>query len=124
MIEEKKPYKINIGETYKIKRRDIKKGDKEYTFFSISVKKKDKSGNVVDGSKNVYLVNGNDIQDGQTIKILDMFEDFYKKGYTTIFTLVITEYELIETQEEENESIYAEALNEYEKELGGAFGEW
>jgi hypothetical protein len=31
---------------------------------------------------------------------------------------------LIETQEEENESIYAEALNEYEKELGGAFGEW
>lgn len=124
MTEEKKPYKINIGGTYKIKRRDISKGDKEYTFFSIAVKKTDKSGNIVNGSKNVYLVNGNDIQDGQTIKILDMFEDFYKKEYTTIFTLVITEYELIETQEEENDGIYAEALNEYEKELGGAFGEW
>lgn len=124
MIEENKPYKINIGETYQIKRKDISKDGKEYTFFSIPVKKKNKDGQYVSGEKNVYLVDGKDIQDGQTIKIIDMFEDFYKKGYTTIFTLVITEYELIETQEEENESIYAEALNEYEKELGGGLGEW
>ena len=121
MIDEKKPYKINIGETYKINRRDITKGDKQYTFFSIPVKKKNKDGNTVEGSKNIRILNGDDLQDGQSIKILDMFEDFYKKDYTTIFTLVITEYELVETKEE---NIYNEALNEYEKELGGALGEW
>lgn len=124
MIEEKQPYKINIGETYKIKRKDITKGDKQYTFFSITVKKKNKNGDTIEGSKNVRLVDGDNIQDGQFIKILDMFEDFYKKDYTTIFTLVITEYELVNTSEEEKESIYAEALNEYEKELGGGLGEW
>lgn len=124
MVDDKQPYKINIGETYKIKRKDITKGEKHYTFFTIPVKKKDKSGNSVNGEKNVHLVDGQDIQDGQTIKILDMFEDFYKKDYTTIFTLVITEYEIVDTQQEDEMSVYTEALNEYEKELGGALEEW
>lgn len=124
MGEERQPYKINIGETYKIRRKDIDKGDKHYTFFTIPVTKKDKSGNNISGEKNVNLINGQDIQNGQKIKILDMFEDFYKKDYTTIFTLVITEYELIDSEEEDNESIYADALSEYEKELGGGLGSW
>lgn len=123
-MEERQPYKINIGETYKLKRKDIYKGDKHYTFFSINVKKKNKDGKYIDGDKNVSLINGQDIQDGQYIKILDMFEDFYKKDYTTIFTLVITDYELVEVNEQNEENVYAEALNEYEKELGGALDEW
>lgn len=124
MQEERQPYKINIGEIYKIRRKDIDKGEKHYTFFTIPVTKKDKSGNNVSGEKNVNLINGQDIQNGQKIKILDMFEDFYKKDYTTIFTLVITEYELIDDDEDSNESIYADALSEYEKELGGGLGTW
>ena len=124
MQEERQPYKINIGEIYKIRRKDIDKGEKHYTFFTIPVTKKDKSGNNVGGEKNVNLINGQDIQNGQKIKILDMFEDFYKKDYTTIFTLVITEYELIDDDEDSNESIYADALSEYEKELGGGLGTW
>lgn len=123
MIEERQPYKINIGEVYKVKRKDIIKGEKHYTFFSIPVKKKNKDGDRIIGEKNVTLINGKDIQDGQFIKILDMFEDFYKKDYTTIFTLVITEYELIDPKQDEA-NIYANALNEYEKELGGGLGEW
>lgn len=122
MTEERKPYKINIGEIYKIKRKDISKNGKDYTFFSIPVKKKNKNGDYINGEKNVLLINGKDIQDGQHIKIIDMFEDFYKKDYTTIFTLVITEYELVENKNDEN--TYADALNEYEKELGGGLGEW
>ena len=124
MADDRQPYKINIGESYVVKRKDIHKGDKHYTFFTIPVKKKDKNGNEVNGEKNVSLINGQDIQDGQRIKIIDMFEDFYKKDYTTIFTLVITEYELLDTPQEESKNIYADALNEYEKELGGALGEW
>ena len=124
MIEERKPYKINIGETYKIKRKDISKGDKQYTFFSIAVKKKNKNGDTIEGNKNVRLVDSENIQDGQSIKILDMFEDFYKKDYTTIFTLVITKYELVTTNEEESLSSYNEALDEYERELGGGLGTW
>ena len=124
MQEERQPYKINIGEIYKIRRKDINKGEKHYTFFTIPVTKKDKSGNIVSGEKNVNLINGQDVQNGQKIKILDMFEDFYKKDYTTIFTLVITEYELIDDDEDSNESIYADALSEYEKELGGGLGTW
>lgn len=123
MIEERQPYKINIGEVYKVKRKDITKGEKHYTFFSIPVKKKNKDGDRIIGEKNVTLINGKEIQDGQFIKILDMFEDFYKKDYTTIFTLVITEYELIDPKQDEA-NIYANALNEYEKELGGGLGEW
>ena len=123
-MEDKQPYKINVGEVYKIKRKDIDKGDKHYTFFTIPVKKKDKDGNTVKGEKNVRILGGDDIENGQQIKILDMFEDFYKKDYTTIFTLVITEYELIYDEEEEKENVYAEALSEYEKELGGGLGEW
>lgn len=122
-MEERQPYKINIGEVYKIKRKDINKNGKNYTFFSIPVKKRNKDGNVVYGEKNVSLVGGKDIQNEQYIKIIDMFEDFYKKDYTTIFTLVITEYELIDIKEDEAK-IYANALNEYEKELGGGLGEW
>lgn len=122
MIEEKKPYKINIGEVYKIKRKDINKNGNNYTFFSINVTKKNKNGDTVNGNKNVRLVNSENIQDGQSIKILDMFEDFYIKDYTTIFTLVITKYEVIDIEEPTN--VYADALSEYEKELGGALGEW
>lgn len=123
MEEEKKPYKINIGETYKVKRKDIVKEDQQYTFYTIAVKKKDKDGAFVNGAKNIRFIDRADIQDGQMIKILDMYEDFYKKDYTTVFTLVITEYELVEPEEEEK-TIYLDALNEYEKELGGALGEW
>lgn len=122
-MEEKKPYKINIGEIYTIKRKDITKGENHYTFFTIGLTKKNKDGTYVNGDKNIRFVDKADIQDGQKIKILDMFEDFYKKDFTTIFTLVITEYELVEDQEEEI-NIYEDALNEYEKELGGALGEW
>lgn len=122
-MEAKQPYKINIGGTYRITRKDITKGDKQYTFFSIPVKKKNKDGTYISGSKNVSFVNGKDIQDGQLVKILDMFEDFYKKDYTTIFTLVITEYELVE-EEPEVENVYQQALSEYEQELGGGLGEW
>lgn len=122
MEEEKKPYKINIGETYKVKRKDIVKEDQQYTFYTIAVKKKDKDGSFVNGAKNIRFIDRADIQDGQMIKILDMYEDFYKKDYTTVFTLVITEYELVEPEEEK--TIYLDALNEYEKELGGALGEW
>ena len=123
MAEEKQPYKINIGQTYKVKRKDIVKGDNHYTFFSIPVKKKNKDGQKVYGEKTINLINGQNVQDGQLIKIIDMFEDFYKKEYTTIFTLVITKYEIID-EEEEKKYAYAEALDEYEKELGGALGEW
>lgn len=123
MEEEKRPYKINIGETYTVKRKDITKGENHYTFFSIPVKKKNKDGQYVHGEKNVRLIDGQDVQDGQKIKILEMFEDFYKKEYTTIFTLVITEFEIVD-QNEEPTDVYADALEEYEKELGGALGEW
>lgn len=92
-MEEKKPYKINIGDVVTINREDYN----GHTFYKIPVQKKDNTGSKIIGNKRVTFKGKIDLQDGTLIKIKDMFEDFYMMNkFNAMFTLVILDFEIVE----------------------------
>lgn len=105
-VECSRPYKIMVGDVVTIIRSDFK----GYTFYKIKFFKRSADGMGVEGYKNVKFPKGVDIDNGTKIRIIDMFEDFYNKDkFTTIWTLFIQEFEIV--NEEQSYEDYATAID-------------
>ena len=109
MEEETKPkkyYKVEAGDTVTVHRRDAG----NYVFYNLCFKKKGQNGEESYIYKKIRFKGGADIPDKTKIRIYDFFEDGYKpeNSYDTIWSLVITDYEVVndaikEYQEKKNE---------------------
>ena len=91
--EVKRPYKIMIGDTITVNRKDVR----EYTFYSTSVRQKLQDGTEIHLEKKLSFPKDTDIPDGTQIKIIDMFENGYKprNSYDVQWSLFIAEYEIV-----------------------------
>lgn len=89
----KRPYKIMLGDTIYVHRKDVR----EYTFYTTNIKQKLQDGTEMILEKRLNFPKGAEIQNGEKIKILDMFENGYKpkNSYDVIWSLFIKEYEVI-----------------------------
>lgn len=89
----KRPYKIMLGDTIYVNRKDVR----EYTFYTTNIKQKLQDGTEMILEKRLNFPKGAEIQNGEKIKILDMFENGYKpkNSYDVIWSLFIKEYEVI-----------------------------
>jgi hypothetical protein len=109
MEEEQKPkkyYKVEAGDTVTVHRREAG----GYVYYSLCFKKKNQNGEDTYIYKKIRFKGGADIPDKTKIRIYDFFEDGYKpeNSYDTIWSLVITDYEIVndaikEYQEKKNE---------------------
>lgn len=91
--EVKRPYKIMLGDTITVNRKDVR----EYTFYSTSVRQKLQDGTEIHLEKKLSFPKDTDIPDGTQIKIIDMFENGYKpkNSYDVQWSLFIAEYEIV-----------------------------
>ncbi len=91
--EAKRPYKIMLGDTITVNRKDVR----EYTFYSTSVRQKLQDGTEIHLEKKLSFPKDTDIPDGTQIKIIDMFENGYKprNSYDVQWSLFIAEYEIV-----------------------------
>lgn len=91
--EVKRPYKIMLGDTITVNRKDVR----EYTFYTANIKQKMQDGTDMILEKRLNFPKGTEIQNGEKIKILDMFENGYKpkNSYDVVWSLFIKEYEVI-----------------------------
>ena len=102
-------YKLKPDKEYMVFKTEFK----GIPYYKIQITRKDANGNVIKGYKPIRLRKGMELQDRSIIKIKKAFEDFYVKGYETIFTLFIYEYELCKNTQLEQEN----ALNEFQNNL-------
>lgn len=120
--EVKRPYKIMLGDTITINRKDVR----EYTFYTTTVRQKFQDGTETHLEKKLTFPKGTDIPDGTQIKIIDMFENGYKpkNSYDVQWSLFIAEYEIV--------NINSEVFDEYNQskedfdinELDGSQGDY
>ena len=91
--EVKRPYKIMLGDTITVNRKDVR----EYTFYSTSVRQKLQDGTEIHLEKKLSFPKDTDIPDGTQIKIIDMFENGYKpkNSYDVQWSLFIADYEIV-----------------------------
>lgn len=91
--EVKRPYKIMLGDTITVNRKDVRK----YTFYTTTVRQKFQDGTETHLEKKLTFPKGTDIPDGTQIKIIDMFENGYKpkNSYDVQWSLFIAEYEIV-----------------------------
>ena len=99
------PYKIMEGDIITVHRKDWN----GYTFYSANFNKKLANGKTITGSKTLKFRNEVDLDDKTKIRVLKMFEDFYLKEYTTIWTVFILDFEVIKNEQQ--------AIEDYQKEL-------
>lgn len=101
--EVKRPYKIMLGDTITVNRKDVR----EYTFYTTTVRQKFQDGTETHLEKKLTFPKGTDIPDGTQIKIIDMFENGYKpkNSYDVQWSLFIAEYEIV--------NINSEVFDEY-----------
>lgn len=101
--EVKRPYKIMLGDTITVNRKDVR----EYTFYTTTVRQKFQDGTETHLEKKLTFPKGTDIPDGTQIRIIDMFENGYKprNSYEVQWSLFIAEYEIV--------SIDSGAFDEY-----------
>jgi hypothetical protein len=85
------------------------------TFYSISVNKKDASGNLIYGALPCRFKKSIEIKNEQKIWIKKAFIDWYKKGYETKPVLFITEF--ANPSEHKEEERINNALEDFENEL-------
>jgi hypothetical protein len=113
MYDERRPYKIMLGDIVEIERNDVK----GFTFYYIVFFKKNKNGEAMRGVKQVRFLKGVTLENKTTIRLLDFFEDFYipKIGYDTVWELTVTDFEIIDVRNSYKE--YKQSLMEYEEEL-------
>lgn len=110
----KKPYKVNIGDTIKIKRTEIN----GRMFYSTSVTQKQFDGTKKYYNKRLNFKKGVSIPNDTRIKILDMFENMWdnpKDPYNPVSILMILDYEIIKNSEQ----IEKDALEEYRDDVFG-----
>ena len=99
-------YKIVAGKDYMVFRSEYN----GKIFYNIQVSKKNYDGTKEVAYKSIRFKQGVDVPDRTIIIPKAGFEDFYKKDkYTTIFTLVITDFEIKENKELDKSS----AIEEY-----------
>lgn len=120
--EVKRPYKIMLGDTITVNRKDVR----EYTFYTTTVRQKFQDGTETHLEKKLTFPKGTDIPDGTQIKIIDMFENGYKpkNSYDVQWSLFIAEYEVV--------NINSEVFDEYNQskedfdinELDGSQGDY
>lgn len=120
--EVKRPYKIMLGDTITVNRKDVR----EYTFYTTTVRQKFQDGTETHLEKKLTFPKGTDIPDGTQIKIIDMFENGYKpkNSYDVQWSLFIAEYEIV--------NINSEVFDEYNQskedfdinELDGSQGDY
>lgn len=93
--EVKRPYKIMLGDTITVNRKDVR----EFTFYSTSVRQKLQDGTETHLEKRLNFPKGTDISNGTQIRIIDMFESGYKpkNSYEVQWSLFISEYEIVST---------------------------
>ena len=91
--EVKRPYKIMLGDTITVNRKDVR----EYTFYSTSVRQKLQDGTEIHLEKKLSFPKDTEIPDGTQIKLIDMFENGYKpkNSYDVQWSLFIAEYEIV-----------------------------
>lgn len=103
--EDKNGYKIKCGYKYPV----IKEERGEYVFYKIKMTKTNADGTKEEAVKNVRFasqeLDSSNIQNGTMIIPKALFEDFYykkadKNHYSPIFTVVITDWEVIGSTEE------------------------
>lgn len=120
--EVKRPYKIMLGDTITVNRKDVR----EYTFYSTSVRQKLQDGTEIHLEKKLSFPKDTDIPDGTQIKIIDMFENGYKprNSYDVQWSLFIAEYEIVNIDsgafDEYNQSKESFDINE----LDGSQGDY
>lgn len=120
--EVKRPYKIMLGDTITINRKDVR----EYTFYTTTVRQKFQDGTETHLEKKLTFPKGTDIPDGTQIKIIDMFENGYKpkNSYDVQWSLFIAEYEIVNINsgvfDEYNQSKESFDINE----LDGSQGDY
>lgn len=105
IIPLQKAYYIRPNNEYKVERTETQQG---YVFYYILI------DNVTDKFKTRYgtpkvLINmgkeNNDIPDGSTIKIIDMHEGYYKKGFNWVFSIFVNEFDVISKEETTRDKI-------------------
>ena len=114
MAEEKKkhPYKIMIGDKVRIFRKDYN----GTTFYNVAITQKN-----YDGTKNTYyrpitFKKGVEVMNETDIIIKDMFENLRhnkKDAYNPITALIITDFDIVERQEQ----IEKQALADFRENL-------
>lgn len=101
-------YKIVEGKIYTINRQD----HNGKAFYKITVKKKNKDGTTTYGNKNIFFRKDVELQDKTKIKINKAMEDFWNKDkYTTIFSLVVLDFEVVSQPEEAINKAYEDFNN-------------
>lgn len=114
MEEEKLPkrhYKIEEGDVITVFRTDMN----GFTFYKAGLQKKMYDGTKKYFTKSLAFPKGTDIADKTRIKVLSFFEDVRENKndkYNPIWSLMITEYEIVENDN-------TEALNEFNEMMSG-----
>jgi len=111
-------YKINENSTYKIHKRVIN----DRTFYNIYIAQTKYDGTKEIFSRQVKFAKCNPPEDEQYIKINCGFESDYigtKDPYNPIMTIVITDYEVVESPEKIQQEAFAE-YNQKTNEIDGA----
>lgn len=109
-IKPKRHYKIELGDTIRIKRTDFN----GYTFYKVALPKKRANGNVEYFDKTITFPQGTDLPDGTLIIIKDFYEDVYLgrvDKFNPIWTLRILDYEVTDKEPINSELAIKDYLN-------------
>lgn len=118
-VKQNRPYKIMVGDTIRVFRREVDYNGKTLVFYSTPIKKKEYDGTFNYYYKNIKFRKGVDLQNKCTIKINNMFEDVSKNtkdNYNPIWSLFISDYELVEESS-------SDTIIQYNKQIQDDFGE-
>lgn len=104
MGKEYKPYKVNVGDTVVVRRREVK----GIIFYCCSVKQRNYDGTMSYFQRRLKFRKGVEIKDNTRIKINSMFENLIKNPkdeYNPIMTLMIMDFEIIDEKDTANEAL-------------------
>lgn len=103
-------YKIMAGKEYMVFRTE----NAGRVYYKIQISKKNFDGTKEVGYKNIKFKRGIELEDRTIIIPKAGFEDFYNKDkYTTIFTLVITDFDIVPNPVVDT----ANAINNYNNQI-------
>ena len=90
----------------------------------MQLQKKNYDQSVTKGYRQIKFAQCEPVNDGDIIKIIKGFEDFYVKSYDVISIIVVQDYELVENPQQASENAYGEyqdKLNENEVDIDDGF---
>lgn len=110
-MQEKRPYKIMLGDNIIVYRNDVNGN----VYYKTMVSKTNRDGTKARFYKDLKFKSGVNLQNKTMIKINNMFEDIRenpKDKYNPIFYLVILDFEIVENPFDKNN-----AINTYNNEI-------